>query len=103
MVGPGTAFERPGLTLQDFPDGLSETILVVEAKVAVPWSKPVDLTYHPNDPLPKFGGRFSRSTPCFAACFADGSTVSIASDTDEKIIRAFITRNGSEKEGRDDL
>jgi hypothetical protein len=114
IVGPGTAFERPGLTFKDCPDGLSNTILVVEAKEAVPWSKPVDLAYDPNGPLPQFGSRFSIATnrflhckygwrTSFAACFADGSTVFILSDTDEKIIRALITRNGGESEGREDL
>jgi hypothetical protein len=115
LVGPGTAFERPGLKFKgDFPDGTSDTILVVEAKEPVPWSKPIDLAYDPNGPLPKFGGRLATPTtrflhckfghrPCFTACLADGSGVSIPSDTDEKIIRALITRNGGEKEGRNDL
>jgi hypothetical protein len=40
FVGPGTAFERPGLTFKDFSDGLENTFLVVEAAAAVPWSKP---------------------------------------------------------------
>jgi hypothetical protein len=115
LVGPGTAFERPGLKFKgDFPDGTSNTILVVEAKEPVPWSKPVDLVYDPNGPLPKFGGRLTIATsrflhckfgykPCFTACLANGSALSILSDTDEKIIRALITRNGGEKEGREDL
>jgi hypothetical protein len=113
LVGPGTAFEKPGLTFKDFPDGLSNTILVVEAEEPVPWSKPVDLTYDPNGPLPKFGGRFTIPTrflhcrfggrPCFNAAFGDGWRLSILSDTDEKIIRALVTRNGGEKESREDL
>src|SRR5262249_36159250 len=45
LVGPGTAFERPGLTFKDFSDGPASTILVVEAGEAVLWSQPVDLTY----------------------------------------------------------
>jgi hypothetical protein len=47
FVGPGTAFERDGLTFQDFPDGPSNTLLVVETREAVPWSKPADLEYDP--------------------------------------------------------
>src|SRR5262245_49879997 len=43
FVGPGTAFERDGLTWNDFPDGLASTILVVEASEPVVWSKPIDL------------------------------------------------------------
>jgi hypothetical protein len=83
LVGPGTAFEKPGLTLKDFPDGLADAILVVEAREPVPWSKPADVAYDPNGPLPNFGGRFTISTrflhckfggrPCFNVCFGDGS------------------------------
>jgi hypothetical protein len=29
----------------DFPDGLATTLLVVEAGVPVPWSKPADLSF----------------------------------------------------------
>lgn len=40
FVGAGTAFEGPqGLRVaQDFPDGVSSTILFVEAGEAVPWT-----------------------------------------------------------------
>lgn len=45
FVGKGTAFDgRTGLrTKSDFPDGASNTILVVEAGKPVPWTKPEDL------------------------------------------------------------
>lgn len=106
FVGPGTAFERDGLTLEDIPDGLAETILVVEAGEPVPWSKPVDLVYSPDDALPPLGGVFSKPIkwldyeikrkPGFVAAFADGSTRFIGHDVDEKVIRSLITRNGGE-------
>ena len=54
FVGLGTAFEREDLVWADFPDGLAETILVVEAADPVPWSKPVDVAYSPALPLPRF-------------------------------------------------
>jgi hypothetical protein len=107
LVGPGTAFERDGLTWADFPDGLAGTLLVVEAGEAVPWSKPADLAYDPAGPLPPLGGVFTkpvhffcyelRREPGFNACFADGTTRFIAGKTGEKTIRALITRNGGEK------
>jgi hypothetical protein len=106
LVGPGTAFERPGLTWNDFPDGLSSTILVVEAGDPVPWSKPVDLNYAPNEPLPGFGAGYSKPvhffcrevarSPGFAVCLADGTSMFLRSSTDERIIRALATRNGGE-------
>ncbi len=107
FVGPGTAFERAGLTWQDFPDGRSGTILVVEASEAVPWTKPVDLEYSPDKPVPPLGGVFNRhvyvlgyqvgSKPCFNAVFADGSARFISNETDEQTLRSLITRNGGEK------
>jgi hypothetical protein len=106
FVGPGTAFERPGLTWDDFPDGRAGTILVVEAGEPVPWAKPVDLAYDPEQPLPPLGGVFTRAVPSFlgqrrvagfVACFADGSTRFVRQDTGEATLRALITRNGGEK------
>ena len=114
ITGPGTAFERPGLSWKmDFPDGLSETLLVVEARDPVPWSKPVDLVYDSNGPLPAFSNHYKRrrywlcfevsAKPGFVAGFADASCLLIPGDTEEKIIRAIITRNGGEDFGPADL
>jgi hypothetical protein len=106
FVGPGTAFERDGLTWDDFPDGLAATLLVVEAGKPVPWSKPADLAYDPDKPLPALGGVFTKPVHflCyevsrragFTAVFADGKGRFIRGDTDEQAIRALITRNGGE-------
>ena len=60
LVGPDTAFERDGLSASDFPDGLANTLLVVEAGQPVPWSKPVDVAYDPLKPLPPLGGIFTK-------------------------------------------
>ena len=107
LVGPGTAFERDGLTLLDFPDGTADTIVVVEAAESVPWTKPADLAYDPVKPLPALGVGFGKPVhflcyevnwrPGFTACFADGSRRFIYSSTEEKTIRSLITRNGGEK------
>jgi hypothetical protein len=100
FVGPGAAFERsrrlrlPG----DFPDGMSQTILVVEGGQAVPWTKPADLSYQPDGPLPKLGGR---SPNGFYAAFADGGVFFIERKTTEKTLRALVTRNGRENPGPD--
>jgi hypothetical protein len=107
LVGPGTAFERPGLTWTDFPHGLGTTLLVVEAAQAVPWTKPEDVVYDPNKPLPSLGGvskqdvrflcRSIGSEPGFNAVFADSTVRFIRKGIDEKTIRALITRHGGEK------
>lgn len=94
--GRGTAFEgTQGLRLADFTDGSATTFLIVLAHVPVPWTKPDLLPYLPNRPLCKLGGG-SRDNGFYAAC-ADGRVHLIKEKTEEKTIRALITRNGGEK------
>jgi hypothetical protein len=71
--------------------GLSATILVVEAAEAVPWTQPDELEYDPDRPLPKLGGHFPG---VFQACLASGEVRSFPSDTPEADLRGWITRKG---------
>src|SRR5207248_7805224 len=73
FVGKGAAFEGgQGLRLkEDFPDGLANTLLVVEAGKPVPWTKPENLTYDPDGPLPDLRGIFPDA---FRARMGDGSS-----------------------------
>jgi hypothetical protein len=107
VVGPGTAFEKDGLKPAAFPDGAANTILVVEAAEAVPWTKPEDVSYDPAGPLPRLGtgltkaaarvGGFTvRRKAGFLAAFGDGAVRFIDARTDEATLRALITRNGGE-------
>ena len=100
FVGKGAAFEgERGLRLpQDFPDGASQTILIAEAAEAVPWTKPDDLIYAPDKPLPKLGGLFSGS---FFVAFGDASVQRLTQETSEATLRALITRNGHDRPGPD--
>lgn len=92
--GKGAAFEhRMKLRFRDFSDGLSLTLLVAEAARSVPWSKPDDLPFVANQPLPKLGGHFRKG---FNAALADGSVFFLRSNFDEKTFRALITRAGGE-------
>jgi Protein of unknown function (DUF1559) len=110
FVGPGTAFERPGLSWKDFPDGLANTLLVVEAGEAVPWTKPADLAYDPDGPPPPLGGAFTRPVrflwyevarrPGFTACFSDGMVGFLPIGMDENTLRGLIKRNGGERVDR---
>lgn len=99
FVGKGTAFEgKEGIPLADFPDGLSETILVVEAGKAVPWTRPEDLPYAADQTLHELGSLFPHG---FHACFGDGVVHFLARAVKEATIRAFITRNAGDKPGND--
>ena len=94
--GKGTAFEgTKGLSLpRDFTDGVSNTLLVIEADEAVPWTKPEELEYSSERPLPPLGGIWS-SKVCLVA-MGDGSVKSILAEGNERNIRAAISRNGND-------
>jgi hypothetical protein len=94
FVGPRTIFEEgQRISIPHIVDGATNTLLVVEAANGVPWTKPEDLRFDPNGPLPPLGGRFRKG---FTAAFADGHTALIPKDTPEKTLKALITRNGDE-------
>jgi len=94
FTGAGTAFEgTDGLKITDFTDGTSNTILAIEGGEAVPWTKPADLPYDADKPLPKLGGEYK---DVITLLIADGSVRFIKKEFDEKALRAAITRNGGE-------
>ncbi len=75
--------------ITDFtPYGTSGNILVVEAAEAVPWTKPDELVYDPEGPLPRVGGHFPGG---FGVVFADGSVEFIRQDIKDRTMRALIT------------
>jgi hypothetical protein len=113
VVGTGAPFEHGRditLGMITVADGVTDTWLVVEAGEAVPWTKPADLVYDPDGPLPTFGGLFAprfrlynddfRSPGGFNAAYGDGSTrwIRPISKHDEKAVRRLITWNDGEKD-----
>ena len=67
--------------------------MLVEAKKAVPWTKPEDVPFDAGKLVPKLGGLFEG---IFNAAFADGSVHSMPLTISEEKLRAYITRNGGE-------
>jgi hypothetical protein len=99
FVGKGAAFEgKNGLPFASFTDGTSNTILVVEAAHAAPWTRPEDLPFDPAKPLPKLGGLFPGG---FHAALADGSVRFVSDKITPQTLRSAITRNGGEVLGPD--
>jgi prepilin-type processing-associated H-X9-DG protein len=96
LVGPGTAFERGDSQVrtyraESFPRGAGQTILAVEAADPVPWTKPEDLSYAPDGPLPKVGGLVGNG---FHALFADGSVRWIEAGEQANVLRTLVPLNG---------
>jgi hypothetical protein len=82
LVGPGTAFaDGRGITAE-VKDGPANTILITAAAEGVPWTKPQELPYAPDQPVPDLG----------VALFADGSVRLLGPRLDEKTRRALIAR-----------
>jgi hypothetical protein len=100
FVGKGTAFERTdGVDfVNDFLDGSSNTILVVEAAQAVRWTKPEDLHYDPDRPLPLLG---VLSPESFNVGMADCSARTVSRKVSERTLRNAITRNDGQVLGND--
>src|SRR5581483_3420057 len=93
FTGPQTVFPGPkGLGgLGRISDGAVNTLFVVEAAESVPWTKPADLAYTPDGPLPRLGAGQG-----FHALFCDGTVRFVHQDIDEKTLRALITPGGGE-------
>jgi len=91
FVGPHAAFEKHrGVRIFEFTDGTSNTILIIEAGFPVPWTKPADLHYAADEPLPELGGIF---TDVMHAAFADGSVHTLSRKCDQDMLRRAIVRD----------
>lgn len=97
VTGPDTVFARTngeGVRLTEIIDGTSKTLLAVEAKRDIPWTKPEDIAYAADQPVPQLGG-WTPHTANVALC--DGSVRTISVDERaETMLRAMITRAGRE-------
>ena len=88
------------MLLQDVTDDLSKTLLVGESSVAVPWTKPVEIPFNPETPLPLSGsglGFLMQMGLC------DGSTRGVLSRHREGVppaddpLRGLITRSAGDR------
>lgn len=87
IVPPGQPVPAPKLP-DSFKDGPSDTILIVEAATAVPWTKPEDISYYPVTlQLPRPG---DPTKPTFLAAMADGSVRVVPRTIKDKTLRSAI-------------
>jgi hypothetical protein len=103
FVGPDAVFEKDqDLGVRAITDGTSNTIMVVEAKEAVPWTKPADLSFDPAA-APSLYGAGSSHPGGFNASMGDGAVRFIRNTIDPKVFRALITRASGEVIGAGDF
>ena len=76
----------------DIFDGTSNTILAVEARRDIPWTKPEDLPFDPGR-LSELGGYNANG---FNAVFADGAVRFLSNTVNPTVLKALITRDGGE-------
>ena len=96
VCGKGLMFDgTEGRTMADIRDGLSHTIMLVEANDdrAVPWTKPDDWECDPQRPLAGLG---TARPGGFNVAFADGSVHFISKTIDPKVFYALLTIAGGE-------
>ncbi len=86
---PRAGFVPARPTLMDITDGTSNTILAIEARRDIPWTKPEDIPFDPDGPLPELVG-FSPNG--FNAAFADGAVRCVSKSMSQTILKALITR-----------
>lgn len=96
LIGSDTCMNREkGLRFQDFTDGTSNTIMVVEAnhEKAVIWTQPEDLPFDKSHPLNGLG---QSQAGGFQVAFVDGSVQLIEATISQETFKAMVTRNGGE-------
>ena len=99
ITGDGTVGDNAeGTKFRDIKDGLSQTIILVEAKRETPWTKPedieVDLHRVNPKPLPKFGGHWPDGY--FGAACCDGHIEVVSPNVDSNVLRTYFSISGGE-------
>ena len=92
IVGDGTIFEGGmSRTIGEITDGPGNTLIVVEAKTPVPWTKPADID------ITQVGSAVGSPHPrVYNGLFADGVGKPLSVQNSPAILRAFATRAGGE-------
>ncbi len=96
LTGEGGIFnDKPaqkGTEFKDIRDGTANTLLLVEAKRDIPWTKPEDIAFDSQRP-PELGG-FTQGV--FGIAIADGSVHTQPTKIDAQLLKAMFTIAGNE-------
>ena len=97
FVGKGALFDNPGQPtgFRDITDGLANTLAVVETNAPVPWTKPEDIDFSPQN-TQKFFGAFSMHPGGFNALMCDGSVRFLRLSISPAVFKTLITRSGND-------
>ena len=100
IVGSQTVISESGTQMRDIQDGTANTIMLMETKKLVPWTKPEDIDFEPEGEMPKLEPVYEGGLDVgfgFHVVFADNSIKFIKSYTSQKDLRALFTRSGNER------
>jgi hypothetical protein len=103
FVGQETPFALragPRVPQSFYPAGMSGTCLIIEAGEPTPWTKPQEIVYHPNGPLPALTGLFEDG---FRAATADGTVHFVKKGINEESLRSAISPHYVRKDISDDV
>jgi hypothetical protein len=104
LTGKGTPFAaaNEAIGVAQITDGMSKTVAIVEVSPdrAVPWTKPDDLDFDPDEPLAGVGNP-RRPGGLFAAGFFDGHIEMLTPDIDADEFRGLVTPGGGETRSYD--
>jgi hypothetical protein len=100
FVGNGAGFDWvTGSKITTIADGTSNTLMVVTAADAVPWTKPDELEFDPDKDMTKLIGLVVNGKAQVA--MFDGSVRTLAKVPSKETLNALITKSGGEVIGND--
>ena len=91
LVGKGTAFgDSKGISIDETPGRLRQTVILIETNRDIPWTKPDDIEFTLNAELPRLGGIHPK---LFWTVFGDGALRGFPLDFAPEKLRAAFTAN----------
>jgi hypothetical protein len=101
FVGAGTCFDnKNGYIARQVMGWARTTVFAVEGSSLVPWTKPEDVLFEKDKPLPKLGGFFDAG---FHILLGDGEVRFVKHKFNEDIMKRAILRKGPDNDDPVDL